>query len=104
MRQSNDQYAFILNAVDDAVWKPAQQATAKLGTEGMPGAGEATDPIDCRDRLRKKSIAESRLLLVVVDDRIVQLALRDREDPDVHLVRYFASTSSSDSALISPRR
>jgi hypothetical protein len=43
-------------------------------------------------------------LAVVIRNRFVEFLLSDFENADVHFERYFASTSSSGIALISPRR
>jgi hypothetical protein len=48
---------------------------------------KTADAIDRRDSFQQESIL-----------------LRDLEDADGHFTRYFASTSSNGSALISPRR
>jgi hypothetical protein len=73
-------------------------------SSGLRITEKTADAIDRRNGFQQESIAETGRLAVVVRDCLVQLLLRDLEDADGHFTRYFASTSSSASALISPRR
>ena len=72
--------------------------------ERVPGARKAPNAIDRRDRFQQECIAKTGRLTVVIRDGVVQLILRNLQEPDGHFTRYFASTSCSETAWISPRR
>jgi len=104
VRHRDHQNAAFVRVIDQAVRESAQPAAANVLAEWMPRIWKLPDPLDCRDGLEQKRIAQACHLTVVVRDRFVELPLGDFEDPDVHFPRYFASTCSSGIALISPRR
>ena len=104
MRYGDNQDFALVLVIDEPVREAAQSAAPDVCAEWMPCLRETPDAVDRGEGLDEKRIAEARRLSVVVRDDFIQLLPRDLKEPDGHFTRYFASTSSSGTALISPRR
>lgn len=104
MRYGENENLLVVLVIDEPVREAAQSAASDVFAEWMPRTRETADAIDRGQGFHEKRIAEARRLSVVVRDSLVQLLPCDLEEPDGHFTRYFASTSSSGTDLISPRR
>ena len=104
VRNGEDQDVAVLSVVDDTARKPSQTAAPDAFTKRMPRIRKAANSIDRRHGFQQEGVTQTGCLSVVVRNRFVELLLRDLKETNIHFTRYFASTSSNASALISPRR
>ena len=104
MGHRHNDYFVLIRLIDQAVGESTQSAAPNVLAQRMPSFRKLANPFNCRNHFQKKRVAEAGDLTVVIRNRLVELLLGDFENADVHFVRYFASTSSSGIARISPRR
>ena len=101
--RDNENFVFI-RLINQAIGKSAQPAAPNVFAQRMPTIGKPANPFNGRNNFQQKRGAEAGYLTVVVRNRLVEFLLCNLKYAYVHFVRYFASTSSSGIARISPRR
>jgi len=94
---NNDQFVFG-RVINQPIRKTAQSTTPDIFAERMPSLWKPANPLDSRDSLDQKCVAEPRNLLVIVRNRLVKFLPGGFKKNDFHDARYFASTCSSGTA------
>lgn len=103
----NHDQVIAFQPVDHAVGKAVESAAACVGAQRVPRQWKPLDEMDCLEGFDKKGVAQSGRLVRVPRDRVVEFPLRWIKQQDVHAGLaswYFATTSESELARISPRR
>ena len=94
---NNDQFVHG-RVINQPIRKTAQSTTPDIFAERVPALWKPANPLECRDGLDQKCVAETCDLLVVVRNRLVKFLLGGFKKNYLHCARYFASTCSSGTA------
>lgn len=104
MRDGDHQDLIAVLDINYAIGKTAQATPSDTFAQGMPGLRVPLDQIKGLERFDEQGIAQPRRLHGISRDGIVKLLLGRFEQTERHTRAYFASTSASGIARISPRR